>query len=109
MSQRASFLDQCPSCGRSLVVASHLDGQVVCCGHCQKKFRSDRRGHAQSNECLRRKIDRLLQSSVSLSEWATTSNPSSSSAEWAVESQGYAWNGAQHPAKPNPPFDPDHN
>jgi uncharacterized protein YbaR (Trm112 family) len=65
MSESTYFLQQCPTCGRSLHIRVEYLGRKVCCPHCRGRlvaFDSEGTGPAPSAESLAimRRVDELL-------------------------------------------------
>ena len=66
MSTTTYFLQECPTCGRSLRIRVEYLGQQVACQHCGAKFQaSDTHGASSSTDTgseILRRADKLLDS-----------------------------------------------
>ena len=66
MSRSTYFVQECPTCGRSLQVRVEYLGRHVVCQHCHARFEASDAGSAPSGSSgdLLRRADELLQSST---------------------------------------------
>lgn len=69
MSKSTYFVQECPTCGRSLQVRVEYLGRQVVCQHCHGRFEacdsaSIAPSHAQPGSDLLRRADQLLESAV---------------------------------------------
>ena len=93
MSESTYFLQECPTCGRSLHIRVEYLGRKVCCPHCRGRltaFDTEGTGPAPTAEALAmmRRVDELLEGS----------DPNLATANGAASnghaSNGHATNGA---------------